>query len=103
MTEQSNNNNLTQDKKIDKLQFQMESVLVAVEKMDARLEAMQRGYVTREELQEFKKFVGTLATQKDLDDAKEDIKDLKSWNTWLIRTVGGVIIAGVIGASYLIK
>jgi cell division protein FtsX len=97
------NNNINQDKKIDKLQFQMESVLVAVEKMDARLEAMQRGYVTREELQEFKKFVGTLATQKDLDDTKEDVSDLKSWNTWLIRTVGGVIIAGIIGASYLIK
>ena len=94
---------ITQDKKIDKLQFQMESVLVAVEKMDARLEAMQRGYVTREELQEFKKFVGTLATQKDLDDAKEDIADLKAWNTWLIRTIGALIIAGVIGASYLTK
>ncbi|HEX8196361.1 MAG TPA: hypothetical protein VF571_09250 [Pyrinomonadaceae bacterium] len=97
------NNNISQDKKIDRLQFQMESVLVAVEKMDARLEAMQRGYVTREELQEFKKFVGTLATQKDLNDAKEDIADLKAWNTWLIRTIGGLIIAGILGGSYLIK
>lgn len=89
--------NLTQDKKIDKLQYQMESVLLALEKVDSRLEAMQKGYVAREEYQEFKKFVGTLATQKDLNTSNKEIEKLQEWNTWAVRIVLTAVILAVLG------
>jgi multidrug resistance efflux pump len=102
------NNNITQDKKIDALQWQMKSLEAAFtefksqqksdfkeftslqKETNARLEVMQRGFVSREEYQEFKRFVGTLALQKDLD-------EVKGWQLWALRLIVGAVILAVIG------
>lgn len=117
--------NISQDKKIDNLQWQMKSLQEAFIEFKAqqkndfkefqalqketnnRLEIMQKGFVGREEYQEFKKFVGTLATQKDVDSADralvERVKILEDWQTWTLRTIVGFIIVAVIGAAFVIK
>jgi hypothetical protein len=95
---------LSQDKKIDKLQYQMESLQVDFKdfkqiqrETNARLETMQKGFVGREEFKEFQGFVRDLATQKDLDQTKQDVKALEDWNTWAVRIVVGAVILAVIG------
>jgi cell division protein FtsX len=104
------NNNITQDKKIDKLQFQMENLQDDMKDLktlsketNIKLETMAKGFVDREEFKNFQTFIGTLATQKELADTNRRVENLESWNTWLARTIGGLIIAGVITASFLIK
>jgi len=97
-------NNQDQDKKIDKLQFQMESLQGDFKEFkniqketNARLEVMQKGFVGRDEYKEFQVLVGKLASQKDLDAANKKIEDLEDWNTWAIRIVIGAVILAVVG------
>jgi multidrug resistance efflux pump len=109
-----NNDNISQDKKIDKLQYLMESIqgdikdLKSISKeTNARLEIMQKGFVPRDEHQEFKRFVGTLATQKDVDTAdkalESRVRDLEDWQTWILRTIVGFVILGILSASFIIN
>lgn len=104
------NNNIDQDKKIDKLQFQMENLQgdmkdlkLLSKETNVKLETMAKGFVDRTEFKEFQNFIGSLVTQKELSEANRRILDLESSRTWLIRTVGALIIAGVIGASFIIN
>lgn len=94
---------LTQDKKIDKLQWQMEGVQSELKELkdlsketNNRLEVMQKGFVGREEFRDFQILVGKLATQKDLELISERIDSVEGWQTWAIRIVlGAVLLAGV--------
>lgn len=99
-----NTDPINQDKKIDRLQFQLESLQddfkefkLIQKETNARLEALQKGFVGRDEYKEFQIFVGKLATQKDLDAANTKIKELEDWNTWAIRIVIGAVILAVLG------
>lgn len=95
--------NLSQDRKIDKLQFQMEGVQDELKDLknlsketNNRLEVMQKGFVGREEFREFQILVGKLATQKDLESTNKELSDVQGWQTWAIRIVlGAVLLAGV--------
>jgi hypothetical protein len=104
------NNNLSQDKKIDRLQFQMENIQGDIKDLkdisketNNRLEVMQKGFVGREEFKEFQTFIGKLAVQRDLDETNRRINDLEDWQTWALRTVVGFIILATIGAVFVIK
>lgn len=102
--------NQNQDKKIDKLQFQMEALQDDFKEFkniqketNARLEVMQKGFVGRDEYKEFQVLVGRLATQKDLDASNAKIKDLEGWNTWAIRIVIGAVILAVLGTVLITR
>lgn len=101
---------VTQDRKIDKLQFQMENVQVEVKDLkdlvretNSRLEVMQKGFVGREEFREFQVLVGKLATQKDLENTIKEVEDVKGWQTWAIRIALGALILAGIGALIVTK
>lgn len=94
---------LTQDRKIDKLQYQMESVQGELKDLknltketNSRLETMQKGFVGREEYREFQALVGGLATKEELGVVRDRVKSLEEWQTWAIRiALGVVIVAGI--------
>lgn len=104
--------NLDQERKIDKLQYQMEGVQGELKELKSlsketnnRLEAMQKGFVGREEYREHQILVGKLATQKDVDSADkalaERIASLEGWQTWAIRIALGVVIVSAVTAALL--
>lgn len=94
---------LTPERKIDKLQFQMESVQTEIKELknlsretNSKLDTMSKGFVGREEYREFQKLVAGLASKEELAVVSAQVKELKDWQTWAIRiALGVVIVAGI--------
>jgi hypothetical protein len=101
----------TQDRRIDGIDYRLKTVESAVLNIESKvtkdipdqLQRMADGYVGRREYDDFKKFIGSLATQKDLGGVTERVKKLEDNQSKVVWIVLTAVILAILGTVIITK
>lgn len=98
------------ERKVDKLQLQMDFQTKAVEEIqkgqketNAKLDALRDGYISRAEFKEAQLVLRDLATKEEIKGITKEVEELKEDKKWLVRLVLGVVILAVLGLVIITK
>jgi hypothetical protein len=73
------------------LETNVDNMYKILTRLEAKIDAYQSNFVPRKEL------------EKDLDSLSDRVADLEGTNRWLWRTVGAVLITGLMSLVVLVK
>ena len=94
-------------KKVEDRYVQKEMLQLIQEGISTRLEALMqtdasldRSKANITEITALRSAIDDKASKAELDGVREDVKELKDTNKWVVRVVGAFIILGILGAVF---